>query len=90
MPLKRVLLFAAEVAVLFFGFVFSLGLARYFDCSENNAAAAAIAFFFSLFLTVAGLLVLRCKTRRWKIKQDAASWVAIVCGDSYILVEQDT
>ena len=72
--LKRVLLFATEVAVLIFGFVISFDLAVYFDSSENNFAP--IAFFCSLFLTVASFLVFRQKTREWKIEQDAAMWLA--------------
>jgi hypothetical protein len=71
--LKRVLLFVAEVGVLFLGFSFSLGLAICLDSSKNNLAA--IAFFSSLFLTVVGLLLFRRKTRKWKIEQDAASWM---------------
>lgn len=51
----------------------SFGL-TYFDSRENNFAA--IAFWGSLFLTAAGFFLFRRKTRKWKVEQDAASWMA--------------
>jgi hypothetical protein len=72
--LKRVLLFATEVAGLILGFVISLRLAAYFDSRENDFAA--IAFLGSLVLNVVAFFVFRRKTRKWKIEQDAASWMA--------------
>ncbi len=72
--LKRAQLFAAEIGVLVFGFVFALALAIRFDSSDNNVAP--IAFFSVLFLTVVSLLILRRKTRRWKVEWAAAGWIA--------------
>jgi hypothetical protein len=70
---KEVLLFSAEVALLICGFAISFQLAVYFDSRENNFAA--IAFFGSLFLTALGFFFRR-KTRKWKIEQSAARWMA--------------
>lgn len=73
--LKRVLLFAAEVAVLIAGFVISFTLAIFFDSRENPLAE--IGFFFGgLLLTAAGFVLFRRRTRNWKIEQDAATWMA--------------
>ena len=74
--LKRVLLFVTEVAGFILGCVISFSLAAYFDSRENNFAATAF-FLGSLVLTVIGFFVFRRKTRKWKIEQDAARWMAI-------------
>jgi len=72
--LKRAALLLAEAGLLFFGFAISLVAAKLLDSSENEFAV--IGFFSGLLLTIVGWLTLRCKTRRWKIEQDAAQWMA--------------
>jgi hypothetical protein len=70
--IKRLLLFASEVGVLAVGLVFSLAVAACIDSVEGGLTAPV--FYSGLFLTVAGVLVFRRKTRPWKIKYEAESW----------------
>ncbi len=72
--LKRTVLLVGEVGLLFLGFAISLVAAKLLDSSENEFAV--IGFFSGLLLTIVGWLTLRYKTRRWKIEQDAAQWMA--------------
>lgn len=72
----KLLLFTGELAILFFGIVFSLllGAVFYFDFTWGKLAL--IPSFLGLVLTIAILLLFRRKTRRWEIENEAASWVA--------------
>jgi hypothetical protein len=71
---KKFLLFVSELAFLFFGFVFSLGLAAYLDLIGIKFAPAAFLLIF--FLICAALIWLRRKTGNWTVAADATAWLA--------------
>jgi hypothetical protein len=71
---KKFLLFVSELVFLFFGFVFSLGLAAYLDSIGVKFAPAAFLLIF--FLTCAALNWFRRKAGNWTIAVDATAWLA--------------
>lgn len=71
-PIKRLLVLAGELGVLVFGFGVSFALTAYLDPTENSSVLAV--FYAGLTLTVAGFVVIRRKTRPWKIEYDAVGW----------------
>lgn len=82
---KKFLVVACDIGVLYFGLFFSAALAgtiagvaaTWFDSRWNNAAAPVVLFGFltGLVLTGLGFAAMRRKTRRWEIEWDAAAWV---------------
>lgn len=72
--LKRLILFAAEGSVLIFGFFISM-LATYLASQEAGENLALFTFFGGLLLTSVGFFLLRRRTRKWKIEQEAAAWI---------------
>jgi hypothetical protein len=73
--LKRVALIFAEAGLLLLGFGLSVLVASLLNSSGENDFPE-IGFFSGLLLTAVGWLTLHYKTRRWKIRQDAARWIA--------------
>src|SRR6266481_4549679 len=69
--LKRLLLFALETTVFVIGTVLTVAVAALVD-----PRFAIFAFVIGLVVTVASLIVIRRKTRRFKIQYDAANWMA--------------
>jgi hypothetical protein len=69
--LKRLLLFALETTVFVIGTVLAVAIAALVD-----PRFAIFAFVIGLVVTVASLIVIRRKTRRFKIHYDAANWMA--------------
>src|ERR1700722_9270648 len=72
--LKRVLLFFAEAGLLIVGYASAFKLAIHFDSADNNLAPILVLF--TLLITIFSFLVLRRRTRKWKIEGDAAGWIA--------------
>jgi hypothetical protein len=66
--LKRLLLFAMEAVVLVFGIAFTVAIAAYLN--------STYVFVTGLAVTVSCLLVIRRKTRKFKIDYDTARWLA--------------
>jgi len=69
--LKRLLLFALETTVFVIGTVLAVAIAALVD-----PRFAIFAFVIGLVVTAASLIVIRRKTRRFKIQYDAANWTA--------------
>jgi hypothetical protein len=81
--LKRSLLRIAELGVLFFGLCFSLGLTAVIAGLTDNFGGSASFGIFTLavlfggiVLTFAILIIFRRKTWQWKLKSDAAAFMA--------------
>lgn len=74
--LKRVLLFFAEIGVLFAGLVLSIAVAYCLDRFSDGAGPLSFVFFFGpLILSAVGFFMFRRRSRRWKIKYDAANYL---------------
>jgi hypothetical protein len=71
---KKFLLFVSELAFLFFGFVFSVGLAAYLD--SIGTKFAPVAFLLIFFLICAAPIWFRRKTGNWTVAADATVWLA--------------
>lgn len=72
---KKFLLFISELVFLFFGFVFSLGLAAYLDFIGIKLAAV-IAFLLIFILICAAPIWFRRKAGNWTVAADATAWLA--------------
>jgi hypothetical protein len=72
---KKFLLFISELVFLFFGFVFSLGLAAYLDFIGIKLAAV-IAFLLIFILICAAPVWFRRKAGNWTVAADATAWLA--------------
>jgi hypothetical protein len=73
--LKRVALIFAELGLLLLGCWLSVLVAILLN-SDGENDYPEIGFFSGLLLTGVACLALHYKTRRWRIKQDAARWMA--------------
>lgn len=71
--IKRLLLFVSEVGVVAVGFEFSLGAAAILGRDGDNYVPALV-FFSGLLLTLAAVLIIHPKTRRWRAEYDAVDW----------------
>src|SRR5580693_8860807 len=78
-PVKRLLILAGELGVVVFGLVLSFAIASYIAVADGCYSsvvcpAASSAVILGSLLTIAGFVLLRRKTRPWKIQYDAVGW----------------
>jgi hypothetical protein len=71
--LKRVLLFFAELSIPIFGVALALALVYRFGSEESDLLV--VGFFGILVVSVIRFILFRRKSRAWKIKLDAASFL---------------
>jgi hypothetical protein len=71
---KKFLLFVSELAILFFGFVFSVGLTGYLD--SIGIKFAPVAFLLIFFLICAAPVWFRRKAGNWTLAADATAWLS--------------
>jgi hypothetical protein len=69
----RVLLFAAELSILVVGIASAFALVYHFQSEESQPLA--VAFFGVLFISTIAFVLLRRKSRSWKIALDAANFL---------------
>lgn len=67
-PLKRVLVFVMEVGIVVLGYILTVTAAFYLE--------SALAVVVGLTLTITSLVLVRRRTRKWKIASDAAAFTA--------------
>jgi hypothetical protein len=72
--LKKFVLLATELVFLFFGIMFSIGLAAYLDSVDSKLAFLALLL--GLFLTSATLVWFRRNAGQWTVVADANAWLA--------------
>lgn len=78
-PTKRLLLLAGEVGFLVLGLALAFAVGSYIafahDCYNSvECPAASAALDAGVALTIVGLVLLRRRTRPWKIEYDAVGW----------------
>src|SRR5438270_5048114 len=75
-PIKRAAVGIGELSILVLGLILSIFLTAYLvpPREGDEAGLAALVFFAGLSIAILVFVVIRRKTRRWKIEYDAIGW----------------